>query len=75
MRENKAPGTKLSHMFCEGFGPLQLGLVLVLLFFRIRPYLFILLDYFCPTKTIKNDKVNKHNAELQRADPGTKITE
>ena len=50
MRENKAPGTKVSHMFCEGFGPLQLGLVLVLLFSELNAgptyFFFFILNLF-----------------------------
>jgi len=33
MWENKAPGTEFPRIFCAGIGPLQLGIVLVYLYF------------------------------------------
>ena len=61
------PLYELHRDFCAGIGPLQLGVVLVFNFFRIE-YILVFRKIY-----LKNS-IYKHNAELQRADPGTKGT-
>ena len=73
MWEKTTPGTEIPRIFCAGIGhqidpgigPLQLGVVLVYIFGQF------LLDLWKGSG--ENDE-NKHNAELQRADPGKKVT-
>ena len=40
-----SPGTEFGHDFCAGIGPLQLGVVLVLLIIEILLYFLIIKSY------------------------------
>ena len=65
MWENTTPSTELPRDFCGGIGPLQLGVMLVFHIFTWPSQIEI-------EGATENKSRDKHNAELQRADPGIK---
>ena len=83
--ENTTPSTELPRDFCAGIGPLQLGVVLVHFYFISKKEGPVYFEHACIRKKSKNankkrknenfeKNINKHNAELQRAYPGTQIS-
>ena len=74
MLENRTPETELPRRFCAGIGPLELGVVLVTFLVCLGVVVFYI--SFIPTisQIYITCMINKHNAELQSADPSTKVS-